>query len=164
MKACHIINIALLQSIAEIKTQSTMKRAQRILALHIPQKPSKRKISRSTNEVLHAYVTARTQRTRVFCTHAMEATNCHQNFQAINQLSRHRRQPPPTHSEGIVDMDRLNMPSKAAEVRIEFAMLSSQCKTTREWEASAYLRDIGVRASACDRYINKKMIVWGGEA
>jgi hypothetical protein len=28
-------------------------------------------------------------------THAMEATNCHQNSKVINQLNRHMRQPPP---------------------------------------------------------------------
>jgi hypothetical protein len=69
--------------------------------------------------------------------HAKEATKCHQNSQAINQLSRHRRQPAPILlSEEIVVMDRLNRrrakQSGSAEVRIEFAIRGSQCKTARE--------------------------------
>jgi hypothetical protein len=64
-------------------------------------------------------------------------------------------------------MDRLNLRrakyNGTAEVRIEYAMLSSQCKTAREWEGSAYVRDIGVRASVCDRQINDKMTVWSHE-
>jgi hypothetical protein len=43
-----------------------------------------------------------------------------------------------------------------------FAMLSFQCKISREWEASAYLRDIGLRASTCDPHINM-MTVWSPE-
>jgi hypothetical protein len=39
-------------------------------------------------------------------------------------------------------------------------MLSSQYKTARKWEVSAYLRDTSVRASACDRHISNKMTVW----
>jgi hypothetical protein len=114
--------------------------------------------------MLHTDITIRAQGTRVSSTHAREATNSHQNSQAINQLSRHRRQPAPIlHGEGIVVMDRLNRSgakqSKSAEVRIKFAMLSSQCKAAREWEASTYARNIGVRASACDRHINNKMTV-----
>jgi hypothetical protein len=69
--------------------------------------------------------------------HAMETTKCHQNRPASNQLSRHRRHPAPIlHSEGIVVMDRLNRRRAeqrgSAEVRIEFALLSSLCKTARE--------------------------------
>jgi hypothetical protein len=50
--------------------------------------------------------------------------------------------------------------SGRAEVRIKFALLSSQCKTARESKTSTYMRNIGVRASTCDRYINNKMAVW----
>jgi hypothetical protein len=52
------------------------------------------------------------------------------------------------------------------EVRIEFAMLSSQYKTAREWETSTYVRNIGVRASIflkLDRHINDKTSVWSRE-
>jgi hypothetical protein len=62
-------------------------------------------------------------------------------------------------------MDRLNRRcaknSGSAEVRIEFALLSSERKTIREWETSTHIRNIGVRASTCDRqHINNKMTVW----
>jgi hypothetical protein len=65
-------------------------------------------------------------------------------------------------------MDRLNRrlakESGIAEARIEFAMLSSHCRTVREWDTNTYyMRDIGVRASACDRHINNKMTVWSHE-
>jgi hypothetical protein len=54
-------------------------------------------------------------------------------------------------------MDRMNRSrakqSGIAEVHIEFALLSSQCKTGREWETSTYMRNIGVRASNCDRHV-----------
>jgi hypothetical protein len=54
-------------------------------------------------EMLHTDITI------VSNTHARDATNCHQNSHAINQLSRHRRQATPIlQSEGIVVMDRLN--------------------------------------------------------
>jgi hypothetical protein len=60
-------------------------------------------------------------------------------------------------------MDRLNRrrakQSKSAEVRIKFAMLSSQCKVAREWETITYTRNIGVRANTCNRHINNKMTV-----
>jgi hypothetical protein len=67
----------------------------------------------------------------------MEATNNHQNSQAIDQLSRHRRQPAPfLNGEGIMVMDRLNRrrakQSGSAEVRIKLALLSSQCKAAKE--------------------------------
>jgi hypothetical protein len=72
----------------------------------------------------------------------MEATNCHHNSRAFNQLSRQMRHltGPILQSEEIVVMDQLTegVPSKA-EVRIEFAMLSSQCKPSREWEVSTLL-------------------------
>jgi hypothetical protein len=57
------------------------------------------------------------------------------------------------------------MQSGSAEVRIEFAMLSSQCKTAREWGTSTHMSNIGVRVSACDRqiHINNKMTVWSHE-
>jgi hypothetical protein len=52
-------------------------------------------------------------------------------------------------------MDRLNRrrtkQSGSAEVRIEFAMVSSQCKTAREWETLPYTRNIGVRANTFNR-------------
>jgi hypothetical protein len=64
-------------------------------------------------------------------------------------------------------MDRLNRrrakESRNAEVRIKFAMLNSQCKTAREWETSTYTRNIGVRASTCNRHINNKMTAWSHE-
>jgi hypothetical protein len=48
--------------------------------------------------------------------------------------------------------------SGSSEVRIEFAMLSSPgIKLAREWETSTYMRNIGVRASTCDRHIDNKM-------
>jgi hypothetical protein len=79
------------------------------------------------------HINVRAQGTRVSGTHAREATNNHQNSQAIDQLGRHRRQPAPIlHGEGIIVMDRLNRrrakQSGSAEVRIKFALLSSQCK------------------------------------
>jgi hypothetical protein len=129
------------------------------LSPHIPQKTPKRNISCSTNEMSHTDITIKAQRTTVNGTHAMEATNCHQNSQAINQLSRYRRQPAHIlQCEGIVVMDRLNrrrdaQQSKSAEVRINSA------KAAREWETSTYTRNIGIRASTCNRYINSKMTV-----
>jgi uncharacterized membrane protein len=94
----------------------------------------------------------------------MEATNSHQNSQAINQLSRHRRQPAPIlHGEGVVVVDRLNRrhakQSRSVEVRIKFAMLSYQRKATKEWETSTYTMNICVRASTCNCHINNKMKV-----
>jgi hypothetical protein len=116
------------------------------------QKTPKRNIGSSTNEMLHTDIIVRAKRRRASNTHAREATNCHQNSHAINQLRRYRRQPAPIlQSEGIVVMDRLNRrrakQSMKAGVRIKLAMLSSQCKTAREWETSTYTRNIGVRAS-----------------
>jgi hypothetical protein len=110
---------------------------------HIPPKTPKRNITSSTNKMLHMNIIVRAQRTRVISTHAMEATNCHQNSQAINQLSRHRRQPAPIlESEGIVVMDRLDRrrakQNRSAEVRIKFAMLSSQCKAARVLELALH--------------------------
>jgi hypothetical protein len=55
---------------------------------NIPLKTPKRKRSRSTNKMLHTDITVRAQRTRVSGPHAREATNSHQNSQAIDQLSR----------------------------------------------------------------------------
>jgi hypothetical protein len=64
-------------------------------------------------------------------------------------------------------MDIMNLmrakQSGSAEVRIEFAFGISQCNTVREWETRTYLRNIGVRASTCDRHINNKMVVWSLE-
>jgi hypothetical protein len=46
---------------------------------------------------------------RVLRTHAREATHGHRNGKAINQLSRHRRQPAAIlQSEGIVVIERLH--------------------------------------------------------
>jgi hypothetical protein len=60
-------------------------------------------------------------------------------------------------------MDRLNQrcakQGGSAEIRIEFALLSPQCKIAREWETSTYMTNFGVRASTCDRHINNKMTV-----
>jgi hypothetical protein len=111
--------------------------------------------------MLHTDIPVRAEGARVNYTHAREATNYHQNGHAISQLN---RQPAPIlQSEGIVVMDRLNRrrakQSGSAEVRIKFAMLSSQCKVAREWETSTYTRNIGVRASTCNRRINNKMTV-----
>jgi hypothetical protein len=130
-----------------------------------PPKTAKRNIIRSTNKMLHTYLTLKAQGARVSSTHAREATNSHQNSQAINQLSRHRRQRAPIlHGEGMVVMDRLyrrraKQSKMRAEVRIKFAMLSTQCKATWELEKSTYARNIGVRASTCNRHINNKMTV-----
>jgi hypothetical protein len=55
--------------------------------------------------MLHAEIAATTQWTRVRNTYAKEATSYYQTSHAINQLSRHRRQPM---SEGITVMDKLN--------------------------------------------------------
>jgi hypothetical protein len=149
-KACHSISTALLQSVAEIGTQNTMMSSGKTLhefSPHIPPKTPKRNINSSTNEIMHTDITLKAQRTRVTGTHAREA-NSHQNSKAINQLSRHKRQPASIlyYSEGVVFMDRLNRrrakQSGSAEVRIEFAMLSSQCKTAREWETSTHTRSI----------------------
>jgi hypothetical protein len=97
-KACHSIGTALLQSVAEIGTQSTMKSNKNMLhefTSHcIPQKtPMKKNIISSTNEMLQTDITVRAQRTRVSSTHARVVTNYHQISQAINQLKRYRRQP-----------------------------------------------------------------------
>jgi hypothetical protein len=46
-----------------------------------------------------------------------------------------------------------------ALLSIEFAMLSFIGKIAREWEASAYLRNNGVRSSIFDLYITSKMNV-----
>jgi hypothetical protein len=106
----------------------------------------------------------RAQGAKVSSTHATEASNCHQNSQAINKLSRHRRQPPPIlHGERIVVMDRLNrrrakQRRRSAEVCIKFAMLSFQCKAAREWETNTYTMNIVVRSSTCNRHINKMTV------
>jgi hypothetical protein len=167
MKACHCVSTALVQNVAEIGTQSTMMTLHEFLP-HIPPKTPKGNTSSSTNEMMHTDVIVRAQRARVSCTHARKGTSCHQNCQAINQLSRHGRQPALIlHSDGIVTMDRLKRrrakQSKSAEVRIKLAMLSSQCKTARKWETSTYTRNIGVRASTCNRHIRNKMTVWSHE-
>jgi hypothetical protein len=72
-------------------------------------------------------ITVNAQR-KVNNTHAREATICHENSQAINQLNQHKRQPAPIlESEEIVVVDRLNRrrakQSGRAEVRIEFKAL-----------------------------------------
>jgi hypothetical protein len=114
--------------------------------------------------MLHTDMIVRAQGARVSTTHAMEATNCHQNSRVINPLIRHRRQPAPIlHGEGILAMNRLNRrraeQSRSTKVRIKFAMMSSQCKAAREWETSTYTKNIGGRASICNRHLNNKMTV-----
>jgi hypothetical protein len=73
-KACHSISTALLQSVAEMGTQSTMKSCKKTLhelSPHIPQKTPKRNINSSTNEMFHTDVSVIAQRTIVVCsTHA----------------------------------------------------------------------------------------------
>jgi hypothetical protein len=58
--------------------------------------------------MLHADIKMSDRNEREFAaTHVMESTNSHQNNQAINQLTRHSRQPVPIlWSEGIIGMDR----------------------------------------------------------
>jgi hypothetical protein len=61
-KACHNISTALLKSITEIGTQSTMKSSKKTfheLSPHIPPKTPKRNTSRSTNEMLHTDMTVK---------------------------------------------------------------------------------------------------------
>jgi hypothetical protein len=153
----------LLQSVAKVGTQITMTGSTKTLnefSPHIPPKTPKTNISSSmTNELLHADITVKTQRTRVSITHAKEATHSYKNSQAISQRSRHSRQPALIlQSEGTVLMDRLNRrrakQSGSAEVNIEFALLSSQSKTARECETSTYMKNICVRASTRDHHIN----------
>jgi hypothetical protein len=124
---------------------------------YIPPKTPKRNKSSSTNEMSQTDINARAQGARVSNNHDREATNNHQNCQAINQLGRHRRQPAPIlHGEGLLVMDRLNRrrakQSGSAEVRIKFAILSSQCKDARGRGTSTYTRNIGVRVSTGNRH------------
>jgi hypothetical protein len=87
IKACHNIRDALIQSVAKIRTQSIMKSNRETLhefSTHIPQKPSKGTKSRSTNEMMRADITIRSQRTRVRYTHAREVTEGHQYYQAVD--------------------------------------------------------------------------------
>jgi hypothetical protein len=172
MKYYNNIGIALMQSVAEIGTKSTMKSSKKTLpklSPHTPQKTPKGNSSSSTKEMLHTDIIVKAPRTRVGSILAREATIYHQNIKAINQLNCHMRQPAPIlQSEGIVVLDRLNRRrakhSLSAEVRIKYAMLSSQCKTAREWETSgSYTRNIGVSASTCNRHINNKKTVWSHE-
>jgi hypothetical protein len=158
-----------LQSVAKIGTESTKNRGAKWRCMNSrrtsPQKTSKGNIRISTNEMLHTCISVRTQWTRVYNTHGREATNYHQNNQAINQLSHHRSQRAPIlHSEGVVLMDRLDLrrakQSGSAAVRIEFTLLSSQCKIAREWKTSTHMRHIGVRANTCDRHTNWSTTRW----
>jgi hypothetical protein len=60
-KACHCVNIALLQSVAGIGTHSTIKSSRKTLhefMSYIPQKAPKMNISSSTNEMLHTDIHA----------------------------------------------------------------------------------------------------------
>jgi hypothetical protein len=53
MKACHSVSIALLHSVAEIGTQSTMKSGKKTMhefTSHIPQEPMEMSRSSSTND------------------------------------------------------------------------------------------------------------------
>jgi hypothetical protein len=65
MKACLNISNALLQSVAKIRTLSTMKSSKKTLhefPPHVPPKRSKRNMSRWTNNMLHAnYIIYRRQ-------------------------------------------------------------------------------------------------------
>jgi hypothetical protein len=86
MKACHSVSTALLQSVVQIGTQSTMKSNKRTLheiTSKIPPKTPERSISSTTNKMMHTDITFRAQGSRVINTHATESTNCHQNSQAI---------------------------------------------------------------------------------
>jgi hypothetical protein len=114
--------------------------------------------------MLHTDIIVKAQGARVSTTHATEATSYHQNNQAIKRLTCYRRQPAPIlHGVWIVVMDRLNRrrakQSISAELHIKFAMLSSQCKAANEWET----RNIGVRASTCNRHIYNKMTMRSDE-
>jgi hypothetical protein len=63
-EVCHSIVTALLENIANIGAQSTMKISIKMLqelSPHIPQKPSNGNISRSTNVMLHADLIVTTQ-------------------------------------------------------------------------------------------------------
>jgi NACalpha-BTF3-like transcription factor len=75
------VSTALLQSVAEMGTQSNMKSSKKTLhefSPHIiPQITPKRNISSSTNEMLHTDISIIAQRTRVSSTHAREAINSH---------------------------------------------------------------------------------------
>jgi hypothetical protein len=83
MKACHsVVSTALLKSVAEIGTQSSMKSNRKTLhefTSHTPQKTPKRNISSATNEMLHTDISVGAQGASVISTHAREATNSHQN-------------------------------------------------------------------------------------
>jgi hypothetical protein len=86
MQKRHNINTALIQSVAKIGTQSTMKITKKTLHKFSPHTPQKRrkgtpKSSSTNNEMLHADTAVGP---RVINTHATEATNCHQNSKAIN--------------------------------------------------------------------------------
>jgi NACalpha-BTF3-like transcription factor len=88
MKACHSVSTALLQSVVDMGTQSTMKsniKTSHEFTSHIPRKKAKRNKSSSTNEMLQTDINVIAQGARVSSTHAREATNSHQNSQAINQ-------------------------------------------------------------------------------
>jgi hypothetical protein len=78
-KACHSVSTALLQSVVEIGTQSTMKSNIKTLhefASHIPPKTPKRNKSCSTNAMLQTTdINVRAQGARVSSTHAKESTN-----------------------------------------------------------------------------------------
>jgi hypothetical protein len=81
-KACHSISTTLLQSVAEIGTQSVMKSNRKTLhelSPHIPPITPIRNISSLTNEMLHTDINVGTQRTRFSNTLVMEVKNCHQN-------------------------------------------------------------------------------------
>jgi hypothetical protein len=135
----------------EDRNPSTMKKS--INTLHASkgdvEKTTKGNTTISTHEILHADINVTTQ-----CT---TRVRCHQNSKVINELGRHRRQSPPIlHNDPVLVMDRLNRrrakQSASAEVRIRFALLSSQCKNARERETST-----------CDLHINNKMTVWSHE-
>jgi hypothetical protein len=81
----------LLQSVAKLGTQCSMKSSRKTwhaFSPHIPPKTSKKNISGSTDEMLHTdIITVKTQSTRVCGAYAREATTFHQNSKAINQTT-----------------------------------------------------------------------------
>jgi hypothetical protein len=117
-KACHSVSTALLKSVAEIGTQSAMKSSKKTLhefTSHIPPKTPKKEHKYFEEQNIadgHNCHSARSESHQHPCqgsddTQGMPGIRRHQNTQAINQLSRHRRQPVPS-STAMVAMDRLN--------------------------------------------------------
>jgi hypothetical protein len=75
-KACHNVSIALLQRVAEIGTQSTMKSSKKTLhefTPHIAPKTPKRNNSSANSKMLQTDITVRAQGARVSDSHARES-------------------------------------------------------------------------------------------